>query len=424
MGKLHKRGDVWYADFVDRDGKRQQKSTRTGDKEVARARLRDLELGTTGAASDKTEDVAKAVDYFVTVACAAKPAGTVRCYRQKGGHIIRVLGQVQLSKLGREAVERYIAERLKEGAHTHSVHKELVVIRGMLASAKARGLATVPEAVPRFSAGYVPRTTHLTPAQFELLANNLLRPLGPDATNESRDLWFDRRSNRTLYCLLIALASPRRGELEAMTWDRHIDFANNRIRIPKGKTYGRIVKMHPQLREWLLICRKVRGPVVTPWLKVSRDLPRISGRLGIPKVTPNDLRRTFASWLIQGGESAMVVSRLLGHKSTRMVDLVYGQLNEEALSAAVDKLPTWSHAGVTDTWANMATPGAAGTTIAQAAIVNSVESSRTSTEKRVPKDGVEPPTRGFSVRSPRGLPRPITRQERSRSFVTAKRARR
>ena len=40
--------------------------------------------------------------------------------------------------------------------------------------------------------------------------------------------------------------------------------------------------------------------------------------------TPNDLRRTFASWLKQSGQDSLVVARLMGHTSTRMVELVYG----------------------------------------------------------------------------------------------------
>lgn len=59
----------------------------------------------------------------------------------------------------------------------------------------------------------------------------------------------------------------------------------------------------------------------------------------MPRVTPNDLRRTFASWLVQARETNFVVSRLLGHSTTKMVDLVYGQLSAESLRIAINKLP-------------------------------------------------------------------------------------
>jgi hypothetical protein len=44
--------------------------------------------------------------------------------------------------------------------------------------------------------------------------------------------------------------------------------------------------------------------------------------------------------------SLLVMSRLLGHSSTRMVDLVYGQLDEATLTAAISNLPGCD-AGVT-----------------------------------------------------------------------------
>src|SRR5678809_1223372 len=127
MGNLHKRNGVYYADYIDRRGKRQQPSLRTRDPVVARARLRDLELASTDRAPHQTEALDVALSYFVDVACAAKPASTIRCYRQKAGHLSRLLGDVLLDSMTRENVERYIAIRLNEDASKHTVHKELVV---------------------------------------------------------------------------------------------------------------------------------------------------------------------------------------------------------------------------------------------------------------------------------------------------------
>ena len=59
----------------------------------------------------------------------------------------------------------------------------------------------------------------------------------------------------------------------------------------------------------------------------------------IPNVTPNDLRRTFASWMKNQGVDSAVVAALLGPKSTRMVDLVYGKLDPSTLAAATALLP-------------------------------------------------------------------------------------
>jgi hypothetical protein len=63
-------------------------------------------------------------------------------------------------------------------------------------------------------------------------------------------------------------------------------------------------------------------------------------------VSPNDLRRTYASWLKQRGVDSMVVAKLLGHTSSRMVELVYGHLNDATHQAAVQVLPTVKHASL------------------------------------------------------------------------------
>ncbi len=80
-----------------------------------------------------------------------------------------------------------------------------------------------------------------------------------------------------------------------------------------------------------------------------------------------------------------------------MVDLVYGQLDEATLASAIQRLPGGCDAGVSRGVPSGGTAGAGGTSPAALAISNSVEESEISREKFVPRDGVEPPTRGFSV---------------------------
>jgi integrase len=395
MGNLHKRGGVYYSDYIDRAGKRQQKSLRTRDPQVARARLRELELSTTDSATHPTQALADALDYFTQVTCASKSAGTIESYEQKARHLGRLLGDRMLDHLTREVIERYVADRLKEGAHPHSLHKELVVLRGSLEAGRKRNLFHGSmEIVPEIDASYEPRRTYLTPEQFQTLADNILRPLGKNPSEVRRARWEARRVKRTLYVLLITLASPRSGEVESLRWE-HVDFARNMILIPRGKTVSRVLKIHPVLRLWLDTYSQASGPIVEPWGNIRRDLPALCKRLGLPRCTPNDLRRTFASWLVQQGESLYVVSRLLGHKSTRMVELVYGQLDEATLARAIDRMPG-SHAGYTEALPNRGTGGEFGTSPNATTITNTVENIANSGSNEVPRVGIEPTTRGFS----------------------------
>jgi hypothetical protein len=76
--------------------------------------------------------------------------------------------------------------------------------------------------------------------------------------------------------------------------------------------------------EWL----QLAGTDWTPrrWLNMNRDLAEASRRAKLPfVVTPNDLRRTFASWLIEAGVTREEVAKMLGHRGTAMVFRVYGR---------------------------------------------------------------------------------------------------
>jgi len=108
-------------------------------------------------------------------------------------------------------------------------------------------------------------------------------------------------------------------------------------------------------------------------------------------VSPNDLRRTFASWLKQRGVDSAIVARLLGHGSTKMVDLVYGRLDLDTLAGAVallDPPQERRDKGGTNSSGRRGRSG-------RKAIGDSPSENR---RILVPQGGVEPPTRGFSVR--------------------------
>jgi len=430
MGTIYKRprkggGHTYYGD-VWRNGKRQQVSLRTGNLEVAKARLRDLELATTHSGPHVSQELGDALDWFTGTVCATKPEGTRKSYGQKARHLTRVLGEIELDSLTRDRVLQYIAQRKNEEAHEHTIHKELVVLRCALRSAKERTPplfhGEVAAVVPRFETQYEPRRTFLTPEQFMFLARHLVKPLPPKAKEATIAKWEERRAKRVLFCMMIAFASPRLGELNKMRWEEHVDMQRGVLRIPKGKTESRLIKIAPVLRPWLHEFgqrAKWTGSIVEPWGSCRRDMAQAVERantaaaaqaqaLGvdpppqIPRITPNDLRRTFASWLVQARESLFVVATLLGHSSTRMVEKVYGRLDETTLASAIEKLPGGTlhqlHAGVTLRPQNDDEHGAGGTMIAQAAIVNSVEESLGLRNFGVPRVGIEPTTRGFSVR--------------------------
>ena len=179
---------------------------------------------------------------------------------RKARHLSAAMGATMVDQINAEAVERYIAKRCgngpdSDGAHRHSVHKELIVLRGALKSARKRGTfrAVVADVVPQFASGYTPRETYLTPDQFMTLSEHLIfaRP-NPNPGTVERE--WHCRVKRTLYLLLAGLVACRRGELAKLTWEL-VDLKRNTITVPKSKVRvggakARVPPIHPVLRPW------------------------------------------------------------------------------------------------------------------------------------------------------------------------------
>jgi integrase len=71
----------------------------------------------------------------------------------------------------------------------------------------------------------------------------------------------------------------------------------------------------------MLFTARAGGPV---WPSTARsELAKACAAAGIPKVTPNELRHTCATLLVDSGLLPHQVADLLGHRSTRMIDATY-----------------------------------------------------------------------------------------------------
>lgn len=267
--------------------------------------------------------IAHALEDLLNRGLADNADGTRSCYLQRAGHLIRCLGGVPLAALHLDQVQEYVDGRLAEGAARETIRKELCVLRRALDLAHRRGIpGPVPaDVLPRFRTRYVPRKRWLTPGQVSELAAQLER-------------------HRQLWLLVAVYTGGRLSELQRMDW-QDLSFGDRQVHLRGRKTgqSDRFVPLHPRLLETLLPLRRVRGTLLEAWPNVRRDLAAACKRAGVPLVTPNDLRRTFASWLVQAGESSHVVAQLLGHSSSQMVEKVYGRLAQKTLQDAISKLP-------------------------------------------------------------------------------------
>ena len=305
----------------------------TGTVNLAEAEILAAQLGGTcgtasRAAPHKTKDpentVAQALAQFVETCRIDRSPATIECYQQKGGHLVRLLGDMQLCSLSVDHVTAYCKKRLEEGAARESVRKELVVLRATLGLARDRGvLGQDPTAlIPKFRAKYQPRQRWMSADELA----GLLRHLSAE-----RQRWV----------LVAVMTGGRLSEIESLTWGA-LDFERGLVHLAGTKTdrANRYIPMDEGLAELLRPMRGKPGEAVAgQWKNVRRDLIKACGKAQIEPVSPNDLRRTFASWLKQAGRDSLAVGKLLGHTSSRMVELVYGHLDQKAMREAMAALP-------------------------------------------------------------------------------------
>jgi integrase len=164
----------------------------------------------------------------------------------------------------------------------------------------------------------------------------------------------------------------RLGELRALEW-RDVDWRQRFIRVERNYVEGafttpknghcRNVDMSLQLRATLRLLRRHQRAL---WLQRGRPLPAIifPSAHGTPiddsrirkanlsivrkaevrrrRMIVHVLRHTFASLLIQQGESLTYVRDLMGHRSIAVTIDIYGHLVPGGNRTAVDRLDDWT----------------------------------------------------------------------------------
>ena len=410
MARKYKRGRIWWGWYYETSGRQRCRSTTCTDSKAADAVIATWER----AAADPTY----AATHEATLKDALEHArldrkvtkqraeGTLAMYSVKAGHLVRVLGgETRLAQLcTARPVDAYVAQRTREGASPSTIAKELTVLRVSLKLAKRRGefpydiAAIMPEG---FSVAYKPRRRFLPPIQVQWL----MPELTPD------------RAARVAFLLATAArwGESDRARREDVDADRQVVF----LRGTKTETAPRevpLVGAAVDLMEYALRHAEGEdGMLFRPWSNVRRDLhdacqratrtqiskavealgreptpkemEELRRRFAFPPISPNDLRRTCATWLRQHQTEPHLIGSFLGHKDSRMAERVYGRIPVESLGAALS-------GRVGDDCSTF--------------VVNTRQTGRRMRRMRrvdranpptnpVPRDGIEPPTRGFSI---------------------------
>ena len=354
----------------------------------AKAQLHDERLkarrGTAGV-RDNAYSLARLRDEYIAHQGRRCEPKTTRRYKTALGNILDGLAAERACDLTLAGIEDYIGGRLATASKA-TVNKELRTLKAMLKfGVSASRIATNPAADVR-QLPVKPRDKRfrraLTPAEFE----NLLDHKHANASPSTNAITYDRDCECSDIWLLLGHTGMRAGELVGMDWD-DVDFERGQLHVRGTKTAGsdRRVPMTDRLQAMLERLRDERiaadgeatGPVIRTrtgqrhkwnlWTKLQRcvnaandqaadaarrEAEAAGKRAGRPRTAINphgvdlySLRYSFATWLIQAGESPKTVQRLLGHATIAMTLRVYSQVLPGDERRAVEKLNTLGQAG-------------------------------------------------------------------------------
>ncbi len=170
------------------------------------------------------------------------------------------------------------------------------------------------------------------------------------------------------------------------------DLAFVRIRGTKRKTRDRVVPIVTKdqgtlLKYALEHAQGEKGQLFLDWQNVRRDLRAACAKLEIPRCSPNDLRRTCATWLRAAGTPPHLIAPLMGHADSRMVERVYGRLEPVTLAKLIAKATGSTSANAQQTERDSVD------------LVDRLDARRSaSSSEMAPRAGIEPATHGLTVR--------------------------
>jgi integrase len=347
MAELYQRDDspYWWCWGYDAKGERwlastKQKTRRAAEK-VARAIERErLEEHAAAIAPISVRDALEQHKRRRRVRVA-----TLEKLKQKRAHLERVLGEgTNVHTLTAAAMERYVDHRRKEPVHRVEIafvdgrHQRTNREQGTSDQTIAMEVDTLLAALRRLR-------------RHDLYAGDVasIRPdVLAEATYQPRDRWLPVEE---YHALLAQLTEHRRKYVTAYCYTGvrfselyqsvrigdalHVTQTKGNARV--GETKVRVVPLCDTAR----VLFDAEPLPWVPWAvgRMGDDLKRACARAGIARVSANDLRRTFASWLANAGVPELTTARLMGHASSAMVRRVYAQLAPQTLEDAVARLP-------------------------------------------------------------------------------------
>jgi len=141
---------------------------------------------------------------------------------------------------------------------------------------------------------------------------------------------------------LLVLTGARKSEILTLRW-KHVDTERPCLRLLDSKTGAKDIPLGAAALEALSEIPRVEGnPYVLPGVEgrhfvgLQKAWERIRKRAGLEDVRLHDLRHSFASVAVSGGDSLYLVGKVLGHQQARTTER-YAHLSDDPLRAVADR---------------------------------------------------------------------------------------
>jgi integrase len=377
---IYKRGKFYWYEF-EFNGKRYRESTKIivgkgvpGEptpkekaKQIETAKRQELALAAVGIEPpapvepepEKPTLSAWAAHWLLTYAKVHCKFATHRLYSQCfEDHLEPRLGKSRLDEISRADIRGLIAAKIDEGLSKGTVRNIMAPLRGMLTHAVEEGL------IPSNPASKLGRFSKETSAK----ANS--KKIVPYTASEVQALLSAAQSKSAqLYAFLLTaiLTGMRLGELLGLQWGE-LDLHNKCIHVKRAVSRRRIEtpKNHLQRRidladelarvleelhkgrkeEWFAKGKSVpewvfcneEGTFVNEFNLRTRKFYPLLKKAGLRKVRIHDLRHSYASLMLEQGESLAYIRDQMGHHSIQVTVDLYGHLVPGGNRAAVDRL--------------------------------------------------------------------------------------
>ena len=314
-------------------------------------------LGRVAAGHDVAEEqkqshqsitVRKLCDLYLAEGCATKKPSTLLRDRSRiERHIKPLLGKRSVKSITRADVERFMqdvaagktATNVKTGFRGRAIvtggkgtARECVVLLGsMFTFAVNRGLRAANPAwkVKKYKARKLER--FLSPAELARLGDAL------STAQQEGGNPFAVAAIR-----LLALTGARKSEILTLRWE-HVDTERGCLRLPDSKTGAKVIPLGAAALEALSEIPRIEGnPYVLPGLEgrhfvgLQKAWEHIRKRAGLEDVRLHDLRHSFASVAVSGGDSLYLVGKVLGHKHAGTTER-YAHLSDDPVRAVADR---------------------------------------------------------------------------------------